>query len=245
MSDSKYMCIRELTANMRYISLQFIILEIGPPRRTRDGHDVRLIRIADQTGSVNLSAWDEIGSAMSAGDICKLANGYTSYHRGCLTVNCGKLGELRKIGEFCMLFSDHPNMSLPNPAETAKIGAEGNSRRLPPHTSYEDNVDQGEPQNKQMRLQTSNGVNALASSSSLRNWAPRDGVAIGNHAPQRLPNSHQGVPHMNSANASKLNRVHFGDCPVRPLMVPANPSAVVNARLPGQWYKEAGTTARN
>ncbi|CDW58940.1 hypothetical protein TTRE_0000726901 [Trichuris trichiura] len=99
MNEPKCMCIRDLTANMRYINLQFIILEIGPPRRTRDGHDVRLIRIADQTGSVNLSAWDEIGSALSVGDICRLVNGYAGYHRGCLTVNCGKLGELRKIGE--------------------------------------------------------------------------------------------------------------------------------------------------
>lgn len=36
--------------------------------------------------------------------------------KGALTVYTGKVGEITKVGEFTMIFSELPNMSLPNEA---------------------------------------------------------------------------------------------------------------------------------
>ena len=38
-----------------------MFLVSGKPNRTKDGHDVRSIKVADRSGSVNISVWDEAG----------------------------------------------------------------------------------------------------------------------------------------------------------------------------------------
>lgn len=47
----------------------------GAPTRTRDGHDVRSVKVADKTGSINISIWDETGDLLQTGDICRLTKG--------------------------------------------------------------------------------------------------------------------------------------------------------------------------
>ncbi|KFO13857.1 SOSS complex subunit B2, partial [Balearica regulorum gibbericeps] len=39
---------------------------------------------------------------------------YASLWKGCLTLYTGRGGELHKIGEFCMVYSEVPNFSEPN-----------------------------------------------------------------------------------------------------------------------------------
>ena len=51
------------------------IAEIGKPTTTKDGHTIRRVKVADKTGSIDLSVWDEYGAAMQAGDICKIIKG--------------------------------------------------------------------------------------------------------------------------------------------------------------------------
>ncbi|KAG1962865.1 formiminotransferase N-terminal subdomain-containing protein [Pimephales promelas] len=59
---------------------------------------------------------------------------YASMWKGCLTLYTGRGGDLQKIGEFCMVYSEIPNFSEPNPellgqANQHKTGKEqrGNS----------------------------------------------------------------------------------------------------------------------
>ena len=47
----------------------------GKASQTKDGHNVRTCKVADKTGSINLSVWDDIGDVLQTGDICKLTNG--------------------------------------------------------------------------------------------------------------------------------------------------------------------------
>lgn len=47
----------------------------GRPSSTKDGHEVRTCKIADKTGSVNISVWDQPGMYLQGGDICKLTKG--------------------------------------------------------------------------------------------------------------------------------------------------------------------------
>ncbi|KAM4815223.1 SOSS complex subunit B2-like [Thomomys bottae] len=83
--------------------------------KTKDGHEVRSCKVADKTGSITISVWDEVGSLIQTGDIIQLTRGYASLWKGCLTLYTGRGGELQKIGEFCMVYSEVPNFSEPNP----------------------------------------------------------------------------------------------------------------------------------
>ncbi|NWH67819.1 SOSB1 protein, partial [Geococcyx californianus] len=87
---------------------------------TKDGHEVRTCKVADKTGSINISVWDDVGNLIQPGDIIRLTKGYASVFKGCLTLYTGRGGDLQKIGEFCMVYSEVPNFSEPNPEYVAQ-----------------------------------------------------------------------------------------------------------------------------
>ena len=113
--DSKINVIRDLRPGAKNLNLVFIVLEVGKPSRTKDGHEIRTCRVADRTGSINVSVWDDYGAIILPGDIIRLSKGYTQVWKDNLTLYTGKIGSLEKVGEYCMLFSELPNMSEPNP----------------------------------------------------------------------------------------------------------------------------------
>ncbi|CAN7976432.1 unnamed protein product [Ixodes persulcatus] len=67
--------IRDLKPGMKNLSIIFIVLEIGRPNMTKEGHEVRTCKVADRSGSINVSVWDEPGTCIQQGDICKLTKG--------------------------------------------------------------------------------------------------------------------------------------------------------------------------
>ncbi|XP_051753127.1 nucleic acid binding protein 1b [Ctenopharyngodon idella] len=119
--------IKDLKPGLKNINLVFIVLETGRVSKTKDGHEVRSCKVADRTGSITISVWDEVGSLIQTGDIIRLNRGYASLFKGCLTLYIGRTGDLQKIGEFCMIFSEVPNFSEPNPEVLAKINQINNT----------------------------------------------------------------------------------------------------------------------
>lgn len=130
--SSTFTLIRDLKHGMKNLSIQFIVLEVGKANFTKENHEVRTCKIADRTGCINLSVWDEPGWHILPGDICRLSKGwvlvfilifslyhlvwrYASLWKNRLTLYTGKGGEIHKIGEFCMVFSETPNLSEPQP----------------------------------------------------------------------------------------------------------------------------------
>lgn len=107
--------IRELQLGMKSLSITFIILDIGRPTVTKGGHEVRTCKVADHSGSINLCLWDEPGTCVQQSDICKITRGYVSLWKGCPTLYTGKGGDIQKVGEFCLPFSETPFMSEPIP----------------------------------------------------------------------------------------------------------------------------------
>lgn len=71
--------------------------------------------MADPTACINVSVWDEPGNLLIPGDIVRLTKGYAAIWRQCLTLYSGKNGDIQKIGDFCLNFNEHLNMSEPNP----------------------------------------------------------------------------------------------------------------------------------
>lgn len=47
----------------------------GRVTKTKDGHEVRTCKVADKTGSISISVWDEVGGLIQAGDIIRLTKG--------------------------------------------------------------------------------------------------------------------------------------------------------------------------
>lgn len=127
-----YTNVKDIRPGLKNLNVIFIVLEIGKPNRTKDGHQVRSCRVADRTGSINISIWDEVGELLQTGDICTLTKGYASTWKGCLTLYTGKGGEIHKIGEFCMQFSETPNMSEFNPEYAPGKDAQGQQQRTSP-----------------------------------------------------------------------------------------------------------------
>ncbi|KAJ8710454.1 hypothetical protein PYW08_008969 [Mythimna loreyi] len=117
MSSIQYVQIKDLKPGMKNINAEFIVLEVGPPTLTKEAREVRTLRVADATASVNLSVWDEPGALLQPGDIVRLTRGYASLWRAALTLYSGKSGDIQKVGEFCMLFNEQVNMSEPQPAQ--------------------------------------------------------------------------------------------------------------------------------
>ncbi|XP_010896363.1 SOSS complex subunit B2 isoform X4 [Esox lucius] len=128
--------IKDVKPGSKNLNIVFIVLEIGRVTKTKDGHEVRSCKVADKSGSIAISVWDELGSLIQPGDIIRLTRGYASIWKGCLTLYTGRGGDLQKIGEFCMVYSEVPNFSEPNPDllaqknqqnKTGKADQRGNS----------------------------------------------------------------------------------------------------------------------
>lgn len=120
-AEPVFLGIKDLRPGLKNLNIIFIVLEIGKPNRTKDGHDVRSCKVADKSGSINISVWDEAGDLLQTGDICRLTKGYASMWKGSLTLYTGKGGDIHKIGEFCMQFTETPNWSEPNPDHLSKL----------------------------------------------------------------------------------------------------------------------------
>lgn len=107
--------IKDIRANLKNINVVFIVLEVGPATVTKENRVVRTFKVADATACINVSVWDEPGSLLVPGDIVRLTKGYASIWRQCLTLYSGKNGDILKIGDFCLSFNEHLNMSEPIP----------------------------------------------------------------------------------------------------------------------------------
>ncbi|XP_062323779.1 SOSS complex subunit B1-B isoform X2 [Osmerus eperlanus] len=113
--------VKDIKPGLKNLSVIFIVLETGRVTKTKDGHEVRTCKVADKTGSISVSVWDEVGGLIQTGDIIRLTKGYASVFKGCLTLYTGRGGELQKIGEFCMVYSEVPNFSEPNSEYLAQM----------------------------------------------------------------------------------------------------------------------------
>ncbi|XP_041336932.1 SOSS complex subunit B1 [Pyrgilauda ruficollis] len=92
--------VKDVKPGLKNLNLIFIVLETGRVTKTKDGHEVRTCKVADKTGSINISVWDDVGNLIQPGDIIRLTKGYASVFKGCLTLYTGRGGDLQKIGEW-------------------------------------------------------------------------------------------------------------------------------------------------
>uniref|UniRef100_A0A4W5NNH0 Nucleic acid binding protein 2 n=1 Tax=Hucho hucho TaxID=62062 RepID=A0A4W5NNH0_9TELE len=103
--------VKDIKPGLKNLNVIFIVLETGRVTKTKDGHEVRTCKVVGgliQTVNISLSL-------QSCIEIAAFFSRYASVFKGCLTLYTGRGGELLKIGEFCMVYSEVPNFSEPNP----------------------------------------------------------------------------------------------------------------------------------
>lgn len=107
--------IKDLRVGAKNVQLLFIVLEVSQrASTTKEGIEVRTVKIADRSGSINLSVWGDQGASLQPGDICRITKGYVANWKGIPTFYVAKGGDLLKTGEFCFIFNETPNMSDQN-----------------------------------------------------------------------------------------------------------------------------------
>lgn len=109
--------VKDLKVGVKNATVSFIVLDVGRPSTTKEGHEIRTCRVADKSGSINLSVWGELGAFIQPGDILRLTKAYVALWKSVPTLYLGKGGELVKTGEFSLVFSEIPNMSEPIPSQ--------------------------------------------------------------------------------------------------------------------------------
>lgn len=123
------------------VDCRFIVT--GPPleiKHTKEGGTVYTVPVADETGSILATFWDEIGAAMKSGDVILMRSGLVTLFKGNLRLAC-KQGHLHRIDRynrrysdalitlflfrFKMIFKESPNYSevfwAPNPSNPKEL----------------------------------------------------------------------------------------------------------------------------
>lgn len=73
---------------------------------------MRTIKVADQTGSINLCLWNEQSDNIVMKKVFTLKNGFATLHKGRLSLSYAKSGELSKPLETNLPYVELPDMSV-------------------------------------------------------------------------------------------------------------------------------------
>jgi len=93
------MQINELRDGMKRISIQATVTEKSDPREvtSRFGDQtlkVATVIIADDTGTIKLTLWNEQIDQVNVNNVVKIQNGYVTSFKGEIQLNVGKYGTL-------------------------------------------------------------------------------------------------------------------------------------------------------
>jgi replication factor A1 len=91
--------IKDLADGMKRVSVEAKVVEKGDPREVRSKFKDETYRIvdaviADETGSIKLTLWNEQIEQVNVGDNIKIENGYVTSFKGEAQLNVGKFGKM-------------------------------------------------------------------------------------------------------------------------------------------------------
>lgn len=112
-SEIKEMKVLDLSPSSRTIHMTFRIIEKGKGRTVvikEEEHRVADIKIGDETGTINLTLWDEVINQVKEGKTYKIKNGYINVFQGRMRLELGSWGSLEDTDEVIKL--DSINMTV-------------------------------------------------------------------------------------------------------------------------------------
>ena len=91
--------IKDLHDGMKRVSVEAKVVEKGDPREVKSRFKDETYRIvdavvADETGSIKLTLWNEQIEQVNVGDNIKIDNGYVTSFKSEMQLNVGKFGKL-------------------------------------------------------------------------------------------------------------------------------------------------------
>jgi replication factor A1 len=91
--------IKDLKDGMKRVSVEAKVVEKGSPREVRSKYKDETYKIvdavvADETGSIKLTLWNEQIDQVNVNDNIKIDNGYVTSFKGEIQLNVGKFGKL-------------------------------------------------------------------------------------------------------------------------------------------------------
>jgi replication factor A1 len=91
--------IKDLQDGMKRVSVEAKVVDKGDPREVKSRFKDETYRIvdavvADETGSVKLTLWNEQIDQINVGDNIKIENGYVTSFKSEIQLNVGKFGKL-------------------------------------------------------------------------------------------------------------------------------------------------------
>ena len=94
--------IKDLQNGMKRVSVEAKVVEKGDAREVKSRFKDETYRIvdavvADETGSIKLTLWNEQIDMVNVGDNVKIENGYITSFKGEIQLNAGKFGTLKVL----------------------------------------------------------------------------------------------------------------------------------------------------
>lgn len=91
--------IKDLRDGMKRVSVEAKVVEKGSPREVKSKYKDETYKIvdaqvADETGSIKLTLWNEQIDLVNVNDNIKIENGYITSFKGEIQLNIGKFGKL-------------------------------------------------------------------------------------------------------------------------------------------------------
>jgi replication factor A1 len=89
--------IKDLRNGMKRVTVEANVVEKGDPREVRsrykdETYQVADAVVADETGSIKLTLWNEQIEQVNVGNKIKIENGYVTSFKGEIQLNIGKFG---------------------------------------------------------------------------------------------------------------------------------------------------------
>jgi replication factor A1 len=93
------MKINELRDGMKRINIQATVTEKSDPREVTSRFNdqtfkVATVMVADETGTIKLTLWNEQIDQVNVNNVVKIQNGYVTSFKGEIQLNVGKYGTL-------------------------------------------------------------------------------------------------------------------------------------------------------
>jgi replication factor A1 len=99
LEGNSMVAIKDLNDGMKRVSVEAKVVEKGDPREVKSRYKDETYKIvdavvADETGSVKLTLWNEQIDQVAIGDNIKIENGYVTSFKSEIQLNVGKFGKL-------------------------------------------------------------------------------------------------------------------------------------------------------
>ena len=93
------MQINELRDGMKRVNIEATVVEKGTPRQVMSRYKEETLsvadaKVADESGSIKLTLWNEQIALVNVNDKIRVENGYITSYKGEIQLNIGKFGKL-------------------------------------------------------------------------------------------------------------------------------------------------------